>query len=98
MNATRQRRALLAEDLLTSAGAVPHLLRGIAEVLRQPQLTATHALEVESIAERIELLFLSIKEAGICNHQDRLIASVERLREEIAEGEAVLDRVFKAIE
>ena len=61
MKATRQSRSLLAEDLpnLSGRGSAPPQRE--YRVLRQHQLTATHALEVESIAERIELRFLSIE-------------------------------------
>jgi len=52
------------------------------------------ALEVRSIAERVEQLFLAIQEAAARKDLDRLLANVDRLQREVGAGNAMLDRTL----
>jgi hypothetical protein len=91
-----KRRSLIAQDLSNSSGAVARLLSKVGQVLSQPHITGYQAIEVESIAERVELLFLAIQEAAGRKDYDLLLASVERLEMEIWAGEARLEAILKA--
>ncbi|HEY1851689.1 MAG TPA: hypothetical protein VGG60_11735 [Candidatus Binataceae bacterium] len=75
---------------------IPRLLGKIDEVLRLPHLSDFHAVEVRAIAERIESLFLSIRDTVEGRHYELLTATVDRLHRESALGEAALDRLLKS--
>ena len=75
---------------------IPRLLSKIDEVLRLPHLSDFHAVEVRAIAERIESLFLGIRDTVDDRHYERLTATVDRLRREIALSETVLDQLLKS--
>jgi hypothetical protein len=62
--------------------------------LRQPRVAEYQAIEVESIAERVEHLFLAIQEAAARKDLDRLITNVDRLQREVVAGNAMLDRTL----
>jgi hypothetical protein len=62
--------------------------------LRQPRVANYQAIEVKSIAVRVEHLFLAIQEAAARKDLDRLIANVDRLQREIGAGNAMLDRTL----
>jgi len=72
------------------------LLSKIDEVLRLPHLSDFHTVEVRAIAERIESLFLSIRDTVDDRHYELLTATVDRLHREVALGEAALDRLLKS--
>jgi hypothetical protein len=84
--------------VVNSAYIVPRLLSKIDEALRLPHLSDLLAIEVKAIAERIEALFLSIRDTADERHYERLTATVDRLHQEIAHGEAALDRLLKSNE
>jgi hypothetical protein len=48
------------------------------------------ALEVRSIAERVEQLFLAIQEAAARKDLDRLVTKVDRLQREVLAGPVAL--------
>ena len=72
-----------------------HVLARIDEVLRLPEITLAQATDIESIADTIGDVFLGIRQAVSANDFDRLIACGDRLRDEIAIAEALLDRFIK---
>jgi len=51
---------------------IPRLLSKVDEVLRLPHLSDFHAVEVRAIAERIESLFLSIRDTVDDRHYELL--------------------------
>jgi hypothetical protein len=73
---------------------VPRLLTRIDEALAVPQISAAQAKGIEAIGELVSGLFLSIREAVDSDDYDRLIASLDRLREEVAKGDETLDRLL----
>jgi phage terminase Nu1 subunit (DNA packaging protein) len=75
---------------------IPRLLSKVDEVLRLPHLSDFHAVEVRAIAERIESLFLSIRDSVDDRHYELLTATVDRLHREIALGETILDQLLKS--
>jgi hypothetical protein len=89
-----KRRSLITQDLSTATGAVARLLSKVEQVLNQPNITGYQAREVESIAERIELLFLAMEEVAAKKDYDLLLANVERLQLEIRMGDARLETLL----
>jgi hypothetical protein len=63
---------------------IPRLLSKIDEVLRLPHLSDFDTVEVRAIAERIESLFLSIRDTVDDRHYELLTATVDRLHREVA--------------
>jgi len=90
-----QRRRLSIARKLTWSVALPSVLTKIDKVLKLPEVKETKAAEIESIAEIVGTVFLGIKEAVDADDDDRLIASVDRLREEIMTANLILDRLLK---
>jgi hypothetical protein len=88
------RQLSIAKELIKWADAMPRLIERIDDVLKLPFISETQAVEIESIAERVETLFLGIREAVNDHNYNRLVASVDRLREEIVAGDATLDRLL----
>ena len=81
---------------MISAYTVPRLLSKVDQALSLPHLSDFHLVEVRAIAERIESLFLSIRDTVDDRHYELLTATVDRLHREIAIGEAVVDRLLKS--
>jgi hypothetical protein len=95
MDETQRRRLSTVRELNACAALIPRLLAKIDEVVKLPHITEPEAVDAEWIAERTERLLLGIREALNAGDCDRLIASVDRLREEIADGNAKLDRLLR---
>jgi hypothetical protein len=72
------------------------LIRRIDGALELPYITDSQAFEAESIVERIGLLLRGVQAAVNCGgSNERLNASVDRLREEIAAADEILDGLIK---
>lgn len=95
MPETMRRRLSIARELMTWAEALPRLLARIDKVLKLPDITKAQTADIESIAELVGTVFLGIREAVDSDDYDRMIASVDRLREEIARANEILDRLLK---
>jgi hypothetical protein len=89
--ATRRRK-----ELMTWAYAAPRLIRRIDDVRCLPNVTASQALEVESISERIGILLRAIHEVVEADESDeRLTASMDCLREKVTSADATLNRLLR---
>jgi hypothetical protein len=95
MPETMRRRLAIAHELKTWADALPRVLVRIDKVLKLPEVAEAQASDIESIAELLRTVFLGIREAVDSDDYDRMIASVDRLREEIVTANTILDRVLK---
>jgi hypothetical protein len=95
MDENQRRRLSIARELMTWSVALPSVLTKIDKVLKLPDVKETKVTEIESIAEIVGTVFLGIKEAVDADDDDRLIASVDRLREEIVTANLILDRLLK---
>jgi hypothetical protein len=95
MDRNQRQRSSIAKELMTWADALPRILGKIDEVLKSPDITTAQATDIESIAETVGAVFLGIREAARADDYDRLMAGVDRLREEIMTADAVLDRLIK---
>ena len=94
MGKTNRCQAAIPEGSSNPAGAIPRLFAKIDLVLRQPRVAQYQAIEVKSIAVRVEHLFLAIQEAAARKDLDRLLANVDRLQREVGAGNAMLDRTL----
>jgi hypothetical protein len=95
-DASRQRLEI-ARELVAWTADLPRLVRRIDSALELPRISDAQAFEAESIVERIGLLLRGIQtsiNSGETN--ERLSASADRLREEIAAADATLDRLLGA--
>jgi hypothetical protein len=97
MDRNQRRRLSIARELMTWSVALPSVLTKIDQVLKLRDVKETQAAEIESIAELVGTVFLGISEAVDADDYDRLIVSVDRLREEIVTADAILDRLLKPI-
>lgn len=79
---------------MTWADALPRLLSKIDKVLKMSEVSEAQATEIASMTELVGSVFLGIREAVDSDDYDRLLASVERLREEILTANAILDRLL----
>jgi hypothetical protein len=96
MSENMRRRLSIAKELATWADAIPALLRKIDVVLELSYLTETQTLDIELISVRVGMVFMSIRKATDTDESyDRLIASTDRLREEIVAADAALDSLLK---
>jgi hypothetical protein len=95
MDENQQRWLFVARELMTWGAALPRILAKIDEMLQSPNITVAQATDVESISDHVGIVIQGIREAVRTNDYDRLIASVDRLREEIAAGDMMLDRMLK---
>jgi hypothetical protein len=94
-NASRQRLEI-ARELAAWTADLPRLVRRIDSALELPQISDAQAFEAESIIERIKLLLRGVQAAINCgNSNERLSASLDRLREEIAAADETLDGLLK---
>jgi hypothetical protein len=95
MDRDQRQRSSIAKELMTWADALPRILAKIDDVLKLPNITIAQAKEIESIANTVGAVFVGIREAARADDYDRLMAGVDRLREEIMTADAVLDRLIK---
>ena len=95
MDENQRRRLSIAKELMMWGNAVPHVLAKIDKVLKLREVSETQASDIESIAEIVGTVFLGIREAVDSDDYDRLVAGVDRLREEIVTANAILDRLLK---
>jgi hypothetical protein len=96
MDEDRCRRSFIARELRTLACRMPRLIRRIDDVLRLPQITDAQTIAIELLPERISIGLRVIQAAINADEDcDRLIASMDRLRENFLEGEAAIDRLLK---
>jgi hypothetical protein len=86
--------------LFERAEEISSLIRRIEETLKLPNLTEAQTRDIGLIPQRIGSSIKAIREAAIvaanrtvCEPQ--LVASTERLREEIATANIILDRLLK---
>jgi hypothetical protein len=91
-----QRRT--AKELFERAEEISSLIRRIDETLKLPNLSDAQTPDIELIAQRIGSSIRAIRDAanaegnGVLGEQ-QLAASTERLREEIATANMILDRL-----
>jgi hypothetical protein len=95
MDENQRPRLSIAKELMTWGDALSRILAKIDQMLQSPNITVAQATDVESISDHVGIVIQGIKEAVRTNDYDRLIASVDRLREEIATAEASLDRMLR---
>jgi len=100
MDEFEQRRA--AKELFGRAEEISKLIRRIDETLKLPNLTEAQTRQIELIHQRIGGSLNAIREAAIAGENgvvrdQRLVASTERLREEIAKANGILDELLMAI-
>jgi hypothetical protein len=90
-----QHRQSIVRELLTWAYATPRLIRRIDSALCLPHLTEAQKFDLETMSDRIGIRFRSIQKVIESDGSyERLLASTDRLREEIAASEATLDRLL----
>jgi hypothetical protein len=74
---------------------MPHLLERIDEALDLPHLTEVQEFDLETMSDRIGIEFRAIQQViELDGSYELLLASMERLREEIVASEATLDRLL----
>jgi len=100
MDEFEQRRT--AKELFERAEEISRLIGRIDEMLKLPKLTEAQTHQIELIHQRIGGSLNAIREAAIAGENgvvrdQRLVASTERLREEIAKANGILDVLFGAI-
>jgi hypothetical protein len=100
MDENEQRRT--AKELFERAEEIPRLIRRIDETLKLPNLTGAQTRDIELIPQRIGSSIKAIREAALVEgtrtiREQKLVASIERLREEIAIANGILDELLKAI-
>jgi hypothetical protein len=98
MAETMRRRISIAQEWATWSDALPGLLRKLDVVLELPNLTATQRLDIDLIAARIGSVFVAIGLAVDADAScERLLATMDRLREEITAADATLDGLLKPL-
>ena len=95
MDENPSRQLSVARELMTWVDALPRVLAKIDQVSKLPDITETQANNIESMAERVGIIFLGIREAVDSDDYDRTIAGVDRLRKEILTADTILDRLLK---
>jgi hypothetical protein len=100
MDENEQRRT--AKELFERAEEIPRLIRRIDETSKLPNLTEPQTRDIELIPQRISSSIKAIREAALVEgtrtiREQKLVASIERLREEIAIANGILDELLKAI-
>jgi hypothetical protein len=100
MDENEQRRT--ARELFERAEEIARLIRRIHETLKLPNLTEAQTRDIELIPQRIGVSIKAIKEAAIAEgngvlRDSQLVARTERLREEIAKANGILDELLMAI-
>jgi hypothetical protein len=98
MDENQRRRLSLAQELTTWASTMPKLVNRIIEMLGAPGLSEVQARGIQDIRERVEHLFQTIGQLLEADDRDlpydRLMALLDRLREEILMATVSLDRVL----
>src|SRR5271154_7112306 len=94
MDEDRERRIFIARELATWAGVIPRLLHKMDGVLGLPQVSETQALAIEQITDKIGILYSSLRQSHEKEDYERMIASSDRLREEIQAANATLDQML----
>jgi hypothetical protein len=100
MDEFEQRRA--AKELFERAEEISRLIRRINETLKLPKLTEPQTRQIELIPQRIGRSLKAIRDAALAEgngvlRDSQLVASTERLREEIAKANGILDELLMAI-
>ena len=86
----------IALELENSTAELPRLIRRIDEVLASAYVVDSQALEAELIIERIGLVLRGIQTAvNSDGSKERLRASADLLREEVAAADEILDGLLK---
>jgi hypothetical protein len=94
MDEERERRISIARELATWAGVIPRLLHKMDEILRLPHVSEDQALAIEQITNKIGILYRSLRQAHEKGEYQRMIASSDRLREEIQAANGALDQML----
>jgi hypothetical protein len=88
----------IASELETSIAELPRLIRRVDEVLAAEHITDSREFEAESILERIEIVLRDIQTTiDSEENKERLRASADLLREEIAAADETIDELLKRI-
>ena len=99
MDENEQRRT--AKELFERAEGISRLIGRVHETLKLPNLTEAQTRDIELIAQRIGSSMKAIREAALVEgnsiQEQKLVASIERLREEIAIANGILEELLKAI-
>ena len=100
MEENEQRRT--AKELFERAEEISRLIRRIDETLKLTNMTDAQTRDIELIPQRIGVSIKAIKEAAIAEgngvlRDSQLVARTERLREEIAKANGILDELLMAI-
>jgi|SRR6267378_6861364 hypothetical protein len=99
MDENEQRRT--AKELFERAEGISRLIRRVHETLKLPNLTEAQTGDIELIPQRIASSMKAIREAALVEgnsiQEQKLVASIERLREEIAIANGILDELLRAI-
>ena len=92
MDEIQRHRLFIARELRTWTADLPRLIRRIDGALELPDISDSQAFEAESIVERIGLVLRGIQ-ASINSGEtkERLRASADRFREEVAAADSILD-------
>jgi hypothetical protein len=82
--------------MITCIYAIPRLNKRINETLRLPNITVSETAEIDLIPGRIAVLIATVQESFDADDgYIRLINSLDRLCEQIAEADSTLDRLHK---
>jgi len=99
MEENEQRRT--AKELFERAEGISRLIRRVHETLKLPNLTEAQTRDIELIPQRIASSMKAIREAALVEgnsiQEQKLVASIERLQEEIAKANGILDELFGVI-
>jgi hypothetical protein len=100
MDENEQRRR--AKELFERAEEISRLIRRIHETLKLPNLTEPQTRDIELIPQRIGSSLKAIREAAVVEgdrtiREQKLVASIERLRKELAIANGILDELLKAL-
>jgi hypothetical protein len=96
MDVTRRSWLLIASEFESWTAELPRLIRRIDEVLASAYVVDSQALEAELIIERIGLVLRGIQTAvNSDGSKERLRASADLLREEVAAADEILDGLLK---
>jgi hypothetical protein len=88
----------IALELENSTAELPRLIRRVDEVLASEDITDSQALKAESIIERIETMLRDIQATiNSDENEERLRASADQLREELAAADETVDELLKRI-
>jgi len=94
MSENGSRSLSIARELITWGDALSSILAKIDELLESPKITSAQATNVQTIADSVGAVMRGIWEAVRTNDYDRLVSSVERLREEIVAAGATLEHLL----